>query len=73
MNLPILEKAWSLQASHTVSWWDALIVAAAQTGECSVLLTEDLQHGRMFDAVRVVDPFASPDMTPAEVLEELAS
>lgn len=73
VNLPILERAWSLQASHTVSWWDALIVAAAQMGECSVLLTEDLQHGRMFDAVRVVDPFASPDMTPAEVLEELAS
>lgn len=72
VNLPILERAWSLQANHAVSWWDALIVAAAQVGECDVLLTEDLQHGQMFSAVRVVDPFASPDMTPAEVLEALA-
>ena len=73
VNLSILERAWSLQSNHAVSWWDALIIAAAQVGECDVLLTEDLQHGQMLSTVRVVDPFASPNMTPAEVLEALAS
>ena len=34
-----------------------------------VLLTEDLQEGHVFDGVTVVDPFASPDRTPQEVLE----
>lgn len=34
-----------------------LIVAAAQSGGCSILLTEDLSHGQMLDGVRVVDPF----------------
>ena len=72
IDLAILERAWLLQDRHFVSWWDALIVAAAQTCECKVLLTEDLQHGHEFDAVRVVNPFASPDRTPEEVLEALA-
>ena len=31
-----------------------------------VPLTEDLQHGQTFGAVRVVDPFESLDRTPAE-------
>ena len=51
----------------------ALIVAAAQACECKVLLTEDLQHGQKFGAVRVIDPFASPERTPEEILAALAS
>jgi hypothetical protein len=33
-----------------------------------LLLTEDLQHGQMLGTVRVIDPFASPERTPAELL-----
>ena len=69
----LLERAWLLQDHYSLSWWDALIVAAAQSSNCKVLLTEDLQHGQVFDDVRVVDPFAAPDRTPEEVLESLAS
>ena len=69
IDLAVLEHAWLLEEHYALSWWDALIVAAAQTCECEVLLTEDLQHGQMFSAVRVVDPFKSLDRTPAEVLE----
>lgn len=64
----VLERAWSIEARYSVSWWDALILAAAQTCRCDVLLTEDLQHGQTFDALRVIDPFAEPDRTPAEIL-----
>ena len=73
VDLAMLERAWFVQDRYSVSWWDALIVAAAQVCECKVLLTEDLQHGQIFDTVRVVDPFASPDRTPEAVLEALAS
>ena len=73
LDLRIPERAWLLQERHLLSWWDALIVAAAQTCGCKVLLTEDLQHGYAFDDIRVVNPFASPDRTPEEVLESLAS
>jgi len=71
VDLTVVERAWFLQKDHLLSWWDALVVAAAQTCECRVLLTEDLQDGQVFDSVRVVSPFALPNRTPSEVLEGL--
>ena len=73
IDFVVLERAWSLQERYALSWWDALIVAAAQLGTCRVLLTEDMQHRQVFGDVRVIDPFASPDRTPSEVLEALGS
>ena len=49
--------AWSIEDRFGLSFWDALIVAAAQVSRCEVLLTEDLQHDLDLDGVRVVDPF----------------
>ena len=69
VGLTVVERAWSLEERYSLSWWDALIVAAAQAGECPVLLTEDLQHGQAFDHVRIVNPFADPGRTPSEILE----
>lgn len=40
-----------------LSMWDALIVEAALDAGCSLLFTEDLQHGQRFDALTVVNPF----------------
>ena len=64
IDFAVIEKAWLLEQRNSLSWWDALIVAAAQTLECEVLLTEDLQDGQTFGEVRVLDPFASDDRTP---------
>ena len=72
-DLAMLNRAWVLQDRFLLSWWDALIIAAAQTCECKVLLTEDLQDGQEFGAVQVVNPFAASDQTPEEVLAALAS
>lgn len=66
----ILRRAWEVEERFRLSWWDALIVAAAQASECLILLTGDLQHGQDLDGVRVVDPFAAPQLSPREVLEE---
>lgn len=52
-----LEAAWRLQQAFSLSWWDALIVAAAHAAGCPYLLTEDLSHDRDLDGVRVVSPF----------------
>ena len=72
-DLAMLNRAWILQDRFPLSWWDALIITAAQTCECKVLLTEDLQDGQAFGAVQVVNPFALPDRTPEEILAALAS
>jgi len=41
-----------------LSLWDALIIEAALQGGCGRLLTEDLQDGRRFGALRVENPFS---------------
>lgn len=52
-----MEAAWAIEERFGLSFWDALVVAAAHVARCDVLLSEDLQHGRDFDRVGVVDPF----------------
>lgn len=63
-DLPLYESAWSLQDRYSFSWWDALITAAALRQECSLLLSEDLQHGQNIDGrLTIINPFA-PDAPP---------
>ena len=64
----VLERAWQVQERWAVSWWDALIIGAAQASECPVLLTEDLQAGQVFDGVTAIDPFTLANLTPEDVL-----
>ncbi|MFP4209347.1 MAG: PIN domain-containing protein [Wenzhouxiangella sp.] len=49
--------AMDLVQLHRLSFWDALIIQAARKAECSVLLTEDLQHGQFIDGVSIINPF----------------
>ena len=54
----VVEKAMEVEAEGQISYWDALIVAAALLSGCDTLYTEDLEHGRTFDGqLTVVNPF----------------
>jgi predicted nucleic acid-binding protein len=50
-------EALRLCEGYSLSWYDALIVAAAIEGESTLLLSEDLQHGQRFGDLRVQNPF----------------
>ena len=56
----VIEGAWATQDRYKLSWWDSLIVSAAQVADCQYLLTEDLRSGQKFGAVQVVNPFHHP-------------
>lgn len=58
-----VEAAWAVEARFGLSYWDALMVAAAQQQNCTAMLTEDLQHDQRFDGVRVVNPFLDAPAT----------
>jgi predicted nucleic acid-binding protein len=57
IDLPAILGAVQLEADHRLSFWDALIVEAAQLAGATRLMTEDLQHGRRLAGVRIEDPF----------------
>ena len=50
-------RAIELQGEHQLSYWDALIVAAAEGAGCATLWSEDLSDGRVYGAVTVRNPF----------------
>jgi predicted nucleic acid-binding protein len=66
IGLPTIDVAWGIEDRFGLSWWDALIVAAAQIGECAYLLSEDLQEGQDFEGVTVISPFSK---SPSEILD----
>jgi predicted nucleic acid-binding protein len=53
----VLEEAWALQDRHSLSLWDALILAAAAGARCDRILSEDLTDGETYGTVTVVNPF----------------
>jgi predicted nucleic acid-binding protein len=51
----ILE-ALDLETRFQISFWDALVVQAAQASGAEILYSEDLSDGQAYGAVRVVNP-----------------
>jgi predicted nucleic acid-binding protein len=64
----ILE-AFELEVRYQISFWDALIVQAAQACGAEILYSEDLSDGQAYGSVRVVNPLrkrGAPDPHPGE-------
>ena len=63
---PTIETAWAVESRFGLHYWDALMIAAAQQQGCTLFLSEDLQHEKQIDGVRIVNPFlAGPEMLDA--------
>ena len=56
-NRALLLAAREIERRYRISWWDSLIVGAAQLQHCSTLITEDLQDGMHFESVVIQNPF----------------
>ncbi len=50
--------ALDLHQTRSVAFFDAVILVAAQTTGCAVVLSEDMNAGDMVGGVRIVNPFA---------------
>lgn len=57
ITLGLIQRAWYWTDRAQLSYWDSLIVAAAERAGCAWLLSEDFQPGRRFGPVTVVNPF----------------
>ena len=64
LNLPLItvgpahiRLAIQTEARYKISFWDALILAAAESGGVQILYTEDLNDGQQYGAVVARNPF----------------
>jgi predicted nucleic acid-binding protein len=53
----LLMAALGIEKRYRISFWDAMIVAAADRAGVKTLCSEDFNDGQKFGRVRVVNPF----------------
>jgi predicted nucleic acid-binding protein len=58
---PQIMSAIQNEERYQISFWDSLILAAAESGGAEVLYTEDLNDGQQYGSVLVRNPFRSPE------------
>jgi predicted nucleic acid-binding protein len=47
-----------LRESYKISFWDSLVISSALQNQCSILYTEDMQHGLVISqTLTIVNPF----------------
>lgn len=54
-------RATEIKELYGISFWDAGIVAAAEAGHCTRILSEDLNDGQVYCGVRLVNPFQAEE------------
>ncbi|MBX6423467.1 PIN domain-containing protein [Thermosulfurimonas sp. F29] len=53
-----IKKAMFVKEKYKYNYWDSLIIASALENDCSVLYTEDMQHGQIIEGrLKIVNPF----------------
>lgn len=59
IDLDVVRDGIRVSRQAQLSYWDGLILAAARSAGCEVVLTEDLAHGATLGGVRIENPFAA--------------
>jgi predicted nucleic acid-binding protein len=62
-SLGLVQQAWQWTDLAQFSYWDALILAAAERSGARYLLSEDFQDTRRYEGIQVLNPF---EHSPAE-------
>jgi predicted nucleic acid-binding protein len=50
-------QAVDIERRYKISFWDALIIQAANAANVAIIFTEDLSHGQTYGMVEVCNPF----------------
>jgi predicted nucleic acid-binding protein len=58
LSLRSVEYCLHIKDKYHYSWWDSLVLTSALESACSILYSEDLQHGQIIESVlKIVNPF----------------
>lgn len=57
ISVSLMQHALRIKDRYQTSYWDAVILAAAESAGCTELLSEDLNPGQSYEGVRVINPF----------------
>lgn len=57
LDMPLISRAFSAHRRYGLSWWDSMIVAAAEASNCSRILSENLSPNKTYFGITVINPF----------------
>jgi predicted nucleic acid-binding protein len=57
IDIHLIIQAINISVNTNISYWDALIIAAAQKAKCNFIYSEDLNPGQTIGTVVVKNPF----------------
>ncbi len=61
VNTPTsIMQALDMEMRYKISFWDALILQAAESSSVAILYSEDLATGQSYGSIRVVNPLVQP-------------
>jgi predicted nucleic acid-binding protein len=57
LSFTTFQKALEIHLAFKLSHRDSLIIASARESACTIVYSEDLNHGQDYDGVTVINPF----------------
>jgi predicted nucleic acid-binding protein len=57
-DISLVRRAIDTRQTYQLSYWDGLIIAAAERAGCRRILSEDLNSGQEYHGIRVDNPFS---------------
>ncbi len=64
----IIDMAAEMARTHGLQLWDCVVCAASAQAGAKVLLTEDMQDGRVLNGLRLINPFAAANAAAVDAL-----
>jgi predicted nucleic acid-binding protein len=55
----IIERGIDISLISQISFWDALVIAAAEYSRCGEIITEDLNDGQIINGMKIRNPFTT--------------
>jgi len=53
----LIRRAIEIRSSYTLSFWDSCIISAAESAQCDIILSEDLNAGHYYSGIKLSNPF----------------
>ena len=56
-HVNLIKTAIDIRTLNQLSFWDSLIISAAKSANCTMVLTEDMNDGQVIEGLKIQSPF----------------
>ena len=68
IDLELIEQAIDISILSQISFWDSLIIAAAEKANCEFVISEDLNAGQLYRGIKLINPFVEDAVSNGQTI-----